>query len=335
MNESNAQEKQDRQQEEVDQPAPAPGAQLAARRQALNWSIEHVASQLNLAPRQIQAIEADNYAALPGMASVRGFIRSYAKLLKVDPGPLLLVIASEATGSDELMPLRRALSAIPFSESRLSTGSRNGLSSKSSLIALILVLLVAAILVGQKTGWFSVLPESLALKIDKELPLLSAPMQNAPMLAVPGSVEVDKASHLNGMNVDAAAMNGAATTGMLDVAGNNGIATVQADVNATTATKLAVRTANAAVSPAAGSVIDTKDMLVLKLREDSWIEIKRSDNSLAVSRLAKAGETETYRITAPVSLTIGNASGVDAALRGVPMALRVEAKSNVARLNLK
>src|SRR5688572_9646060 len=54
-------------------PPLAPGVQLAARRQQLNMTVEQVANQLNLAPRQIQALEADNYRALPGMASVRGF----------------------------------------------------------------------------------------------------------------------------------------------------------------------------------------------------------------------------------------------------------------------
>ena len=61
------------------------GTRLSAEREALGWSVEQVASQLNLAPRQIQALEQDNYAALPGIASVRGFIRAYAKLLKIDP----------------------------------------------------------------------------------------------------------------------------------------------------------------------------------------------------------------------------------------------------------
>jgi cytoskeleton protein RodZ len=319
MNESNTHENPE-QHEEVDQPVLAPGAQLAARRQALNWSIEHVANQLNLAPRQIQAIEADNYAALPGMASVRGFIRSYAKLLKIDPAPLLLVIAAEMTGSDELMPLRRALSSIPFSESRLSSASRHGLSSKPAVIALFLVLLVAAIVVGQKMKWFSILPESLSLKIDKELPLLSASVQNTPVLAVPDSVALDKVNYAGSTSYPAAT-NAVATAGRPDISGSNGNAAGQADVNEMT--------------PAAQFVIDTKDMLVLKLREDSWIEIKRPDNSMPISRLVKAGETETYRITAPVSLTIGNASGVDATLRGAPIALQADAKNNVARLNLK
>ena len=73
-----------------------PGAELAVERELQLMTIEQVATQLNLAPRQIVALEEDNFAALPGMASVRGFIRSYAKLLKLEPEPLLAKITLES-----------------------------------------------------------------------------------------------------------------------------------------------------------------------------------------------------------------------------------------------
>ncbi len=71
----------------------SPGAKLAASRNAMGWSIEQVAFQLRLAPRQITSIEMDDYASLPEPAIVRGFIRAYAKLLKLDPGPLVALIS--------------------------------------------------------------------------------------------------------------------------------------------------------------------------------------------------------------------------------------------------
>ena len=70
------------------QASTSPGAELARQREARGWTVAEVADQLNLAARQIAALEADNYAALPGMAIVRGFIRAYAKLLKIDATPL-------------------------------------------------------------------------------------------------------------------------------------------------------------------------------------------------------------------------------------------------------
>jgi cytoskeleton protein RodZ len=79
----------------------------------------------------------------------------------------------------------------------------------------------------------------------------------------------------------------------------------------------------------------SKDALVLTTRQDSWVEIKRADNSVMFSRLMKAGSTETIEITAPVSVVIGNAAGVDATLRGSPLDVRGNAGNNVARLTVK
>ena len=88
----------------------SPGARLAAERQAHGLTIEQVASQLNLAPRQIVALETDDYAALPGMVIVRGFLRAYAKLLKIDPTPLLAVLIDKNSPASAV-PMRHALSA--------------------------------------------------------------------------------------------------------------------------------------------------------------------------------------------------------------------------------
>lgn len=65
------------------------GRVLAAARAELNLSLADVSQQIKYGVKQIAAIEADDYAKLPGATIVRGMIRSYAKLLQVDPGPLL------------------------------------------------------------------------------------------------------------------------------------------------------------------------------------------------------------------------------------------------------
>ena len=52
-------------------PTSLPGELLAARRNELRWTLEDVSQRLKLAPRQITALEANDFASLPGMASVR------------------------------------------------------------------------------------------------------------------------------------------------------------------------------------------------------------------------------------------------------------------------
>ena len=70
--------------------ASLPGPQLAAAREACGFSVADVARQLKLAPWQIEALETGNYARMPGTVFVRGFIRNYARLVKLDPAALLM-----------------------------------------------------------------------------------------------------------------------------------------------------------------------------------------------------------------------------------------------------
>ena len=63
---------------------PSAGAELRAAREAAGLTIDAVAQQLKLAPRQVQALEDDDFAQLPGRTFVRGFLRNYARLLHLD-----------------------------------------------------------------------------------------------------------------------------------------------------------------------------------------------------------------------------------------------------------
>lgn len=67
----------------------SPGRALADARAELKLSVADVSQQIKYGVKQIAAIEADEYAKLPGTTFVRGMIRSYAKLVHVDPQPLL------------------------------------------------------------------------------------------------------------------------------------------------------------------------------------------------------------------------------------------------------
>ncbi|WP_292934911.1 RodZ domain-containing protein [Noviherbaspirillum sp.] len=293
----------------------SPGARLAAYRKERGWTIEQVASQLNLAPRQIVAIESDDYPALPGMPIVRGFIRAYAKLLKIDPAPLLATLGGETVLAHEPIAPRKTLST-PFSEKRLpSMVERPGLSSKWIVGLLLIILVGVAIWATQWRG-------------DSGGP--SKPMPSETKLEVtpaPNTAEVPaKPTESAAQPAEANAPTGnAAPAPEQAPAATNSVPALNAPANPAPATP------SAAEVPAAAG----KDTLQFKVREDSWIEIRRkSNNDVVLSRLVKAGETETVDVTEPVSVVIGNASGVEASLRGTPLTLKA-GRGNVARLNLK
>jgi len=65
------------------------GKTLRRAREALNLQIEQAARQLHLDVRLLIALESDDFAALPGTAYAYGYLRSYAKLLKIPEKDIL------------------------------------------------------------------------------------------------------------------------------------------------------------------------------------------------------------------------------------------------------
>jgi cytoskeleton protein RodZ len=79
---------------------PLPGAVLAAARVARGMSVEDISRALKLPVAKIMAIEADDHSSLPSAAFARGFIRGYARLVKVDIEPMLPAKAAPAAPVD-------------------------------------------------------------------------------------------------------------------------------------------------------------------------------------------------------------------------------------------
>jgi len=67
----------------------SPGCRLRGARQMRGLSVEQAAAQLHLAPDIVLAMERDDYAALQGHVFVVGYMRNYARLVMLDPEPLL------------------------------------------------------------------------------------------------------------------------------------------------------------------------------------------------------------------------------------------------------
>ncbi len=78
--------------DETPPPAASAGARLREAREAAGMTIDAVAQQLKLAPRQVKALEDDDFAQLPGRTFIRGFMRNYARLVRLDPEALLAAL---------------------------------------------------------------------------------------------------------------------------------------------------------------------------------------------------------------------------------------------------
>ncbi|MRW89145.1 DUF4115 domain-containing protein [Duganella sp. FT80W] len=314
-----------------------PGALLAAQRQAMGWTVEQIADQLKLAVRQVKALEAGDYAALPNMAVTRGFVRAYAKVLKMDAAPLVAMIEAAAPPVPEVVVPRKDLSAS-FSESRLSLGGERPSKPAGWLIGLAAVVVVGgAAAYAYQSG---LIPASLFERkaeeakpapaiettLVKEPSTLQQP--NVPLISVPPQAGDQAATGSSVAGVTPPATEPAAATAPATVTPPAAAAPTPAPVVAAPAPTPAAP----AASPVASGV---GHQLVLTVTEDSWVEIRRPGTTPLISKLVKAGSTETFDIKDPALLIVGKPSGVQATLGGAPLPLPAIPGGTISRVNIK
>jgi cytoskeleton protein RodZ len=303
-------------------PSKTAGTYLASARLQQGMSAQQVADQLKLSLRQVSAIESDQYQNLPAMVIVRGFVRSYAKLLKLDADIVVALLPKDAATVSTVEMLRPTMST-PFQESRIPSMGRMDASNRRFVVgAILLAVLAAAFFIFQKyeKQWFqfaekspSVATSDNAVSKAVESPASESAATSAPIVPVVKPSEPAVAVMPPVVEVQSTAS--------------------QNEVSAKpVAPAVAVSTS---ASEVAGVVADGANQLKLRFKQDSWIQIKRSNGAILTAHLAKAGTVETYAVNDELSVKIGNAAGVEGELRGSPLDIPVSKDSNVANLTLK
>jgi cytoskeleton protein RodZ len=320
-----------------------PGALLGAQREAMGWTVEQIADQLKLAVRQVKALEAGDYAALPNMAVTRGFVRAYAKVLKMDAAPLVAMIDAAQPISPEVVVAPRKDLAQSFSESRFPSMTGRSSAPAGWLIGVAVVVVVGA--AGAYAYQSGLIPASLFERKEEEVkpvettPPLdttllkpgqeAAPVQSTsvPLISVPPQ----------GEQAAAPAATAPATAAVAPAAAVPAPTPAPAPVVAAPAPAPAPVAAAPAPTPApvAPAASSTGHQLVLKVTEDSWVEIRRPGTTSLISRVVKAGSTETFDIKDPALLIVGKPGGVEASLGGAPLPLPLIPGGTISRVNIK
>jgi cytoskeleton protein RodZ len=315
-----------------------PGKTLAAHREAMGWSVEQVADQLKLAVRQVVALEAGDYASLPSPAVTRGFVRAYAKLMKLDPVPLVAQIEMDVPAAADLSAntaATRRPAPASFSESRFPLhGKRSSLPLGWIAGAVVVVAAAAA------AAWhFGVVP----MRSSEQ----AAPAANGTTGATAASAPVATgvaSDSANGSTVETlqnpavplisvpSPSSAAPAAGpVVNVPNTSATGAPPTTVPAAPASPVATQAAAVAAPAAAGA-----NALVLNVREDSWIEVRPAKGGAPLlSRLVKGGSTETINVAGPVRLTVGNPGGVSVTLRGTAVSLPAVPGKTLARVNLQ
>lgn len=306
------------------------GERLALARSNQELSVEQVAGQLKWSVRQIAEIEAGHYSVFPDMLTVRGFVRTYAKILKIDSTVLLQDIEAEYEKLPTKVVYRPQLDT-PFPTGHMPLLGRHHNSSQKIFGGLILLLLCL-----------------LAMFVWRA-ELLGLAHSVYPTSAGTGIVQANNAGD-QGVNTELTQGIPIGSSSLSIPEENTQSGSVAPAARAGSAIDSAVSTEPQIESRPVGSssviphqyvenkppaAFSAAHSLILRFRQDSWVQIKRLNASIVASRLYKAGTEETILVNEPMNLVIGNALGVSAQLHGQDLLLPVQPGSNVVNLSIK
>ena len=286
----------------------SPGARLRTAREAAGLSLDQVAQQFKLAPRQVKALEDENFGELPGRTFSRGFVRNYARLLNLDPEDLLSHLPDVAHAPSLGSPALHSTGAM-MAELPKRHGAEPNVARWMIPLALIACIVAAAAYEWYRGGLGS---------------LGEAPRTGSTaMPAEPKAGSGAKTSLPNPLASQArpADIVSAGTEDRAPVA----VATsVSAPVAAAT---------QAAAMPTAPVAADAP--LMLAFAGPSWTEIRDRSGQLLVQRLVEANSVEPVRGTPPFDVVLGNAQVVTLTYHGKTVDLTPYTRHNVARITLQ
>lgn len=274
------------------------GQELAAAREARGLALADVAQQLKFAPRQLEALEQEQFAALPGATFAKGMVRSYARLLKLDPEPLLQRMAGHFEVPDSNRLAARYHQPVPFSD-----GARKSTFVYLGLSAGVLVLVGAV-----AYEWHQ---ERLAAGKSRDSAVAKAAPKERPR---PAPIAVQPAA------------------APAPLAHENTKAVIAAAVPPPPASMPEKPKAVAPEKPKA--VAAGPHRLVVRTDGEAWIEIKDAADRMLVSSLNPPGSERVVRGKPPYSLVIGNASNVTVLYDDKPIDLAPHTRQDVARLTV-
>lgn len=322
---------QDNQVSDINSAAEQPssvGKTLREARERLGLSLNDVSSRIKFAARQIEALEADDYAHLPEAAFVRGFVRSYARLLELDPARLLSVLPTSHMKGSSAQEVKSVDIPLP---SAFSPRRHN------------IMLLSAGLVIALSVAVF--------MRLHDRAPEVAGPVTKTTVqvLELPEVATESAATRLPEQNQlpESAPQQTVSVAPAPQPVPQQAVRTapVPAPVPAAQRAVLPAAVPAPAVNPGPAPVAEqprlnpqtnaTEHALRLEFDKNSWVEIRDGNDKILIAKMHLAGSLVRLTAKAPLLVTIGNAHAVRLFDNGKQIHLERHTTADVARVNLK
>jgi cytoskeleton protein RodZ len=269
-----------------------PGKILCDARKQLGLSPEEVAEILNLSTAQVDALENDDFASLPGSTYVRGYLRSYAQVVELSPEDILAAYVS-VNGTQHATRLR-----TPSPEPEVTLKDRP---------VRFAAFLVAGLLVVLAVVWWQGRSYTPTTSVDADTTGVSSPEQD---LLGPDIAAMEPNSEINsGADESTATAESPAT--LIPSLGETDTSESEQSLSLYKAGPDEIE----AESSTLPSIVETPStaataQLVVYTREASWADIRDARENKLLYTLLPAGRMVTLVGTPPFNVFLGNPDGV-------------------------
>ncbi len=324
-----------------------PGRRLREARNAGRLSLDDVALRLRLDRRVVDALERDDYRDLPEPTFVRGYLRGYARLLGLPPGPIVEAYDRQGHAPPGLVP---------------DIASRPQVRSTDAPVRLVTYAIVGVLVTLGVLWWrFERAPEPVPLDLAglTTAPATASAPTSPPALRPEPSVAAPPTPAVPATPATPAPAAAAATARAADApaTGRPAPAAAPATPAASAAPTVAaalVSAGQAAQPPVAPTVAAAPagpgqaaqlavappapaggpDRLVLRLKHDSWVEVYERGGKRLFFNQAKAGQTLSLSGSPPFRVILGYARDAQVEYNGAPFDTAPHTSRDIARFSV-
>lgn len=314
----------------------SPGERLQNARQALQLDVREVAEQLNLAAGVVRALEADDYRLLPNAIFVRGYLRSYARIVGLDGDELV-------RGYDAITGYQPK-KIVPVSPPLISDPRK---SQRNLLLVLVILALIgaAAWLLG---NWNDTTSEGAPLdepaqsqtpdtetgaaeSMNPPLVITRTPESTEELMAAAQAVEEPVEDELS---ADETGEAGEAITPAAEPAPASTNTPAASTPAASTAPAVVTEPAPVASTAPLAQADGGSGLLNLRFQGECWVEVRDGSGKMVFSSLKRAGEEVTLRAATPIHVKLGNGDVVNVQYNRQAVSFATRPDRKVVRLTL-
>lgn len=349
-----------------------PGETLRKAREANGWTQAEVAMQLRLKVDTLGHLEAGEFDRLPGHTFARGYVRSYANLLGLDPTQMVTAF-DQYTGTDAKgsqvhslghieQPMRLPQSVLRFASFVLLLAVVGGglllWQENSKPGAERSAIDLEHVEVDSADGTTQIHPldepqEPATAQgeppVEPALPLSPAapqepsqaltqseqPGASAPLTEAPGSQVAPSTTEPGPAAQISESKRGETGIGTGSEAADERAAVPPSTTQPAPATPAAsAETAAAASEPAASTLAAGEGALNIRFIADCWVQVTDASGKVLLSGLKRAGDTVELQGKAPMSVRLGFARGAQLSYNGQPVDIAPFIRGETARLKV-